>query len=64
MLKSITLALGLVTALGTQALATSSFPYVPSLWPAEGAFDKDRASPSISSKNTQAPAPLQQPHDR
>ncbi|WP_371226254.1 hypothetical protein [Roseovarius sp. 2305UL8-3] len=64
MLKSITLALGFVAALGTQAIAMNSLPYVPSLWPAEGAFDTGKTSPSISSKNADTPASSQQPHDR
>ncbi len=64
MLKPITLALGLITALGVPAAAMNSITNVPSFWPVEGAFDTGTASPSISSKSTDTPAPLQQSRDR
>jgi len=55
MLKSLTLALAL---LSSPALAMGAFPYVPSNWPAEGAFDKGCSGPLISSKGGQVgPAP-------
>ncbi len=64
MLKSIALTLGLVTALGTPAIAMNSITNIPSLWPADGAFDKGTVSPSISSKNAEVPAPSPQQRDQ
>ncbi len=59
-------AIALSLAMTTPALAVSGIPGVPSLWPAEGAFDASGMAPEIATKDlVVAPiAPTDEKEDR